>query len=174
MTSPSPRGRVFDPSNKEIVAYYLPKLIESKGDLKFLGNLSYVFKVCNVYSMKPSVLFDFGINILNNDNVLLHPCVKANQRFFFSNRETIAHKNSNGKRPRRTLREEAGDGYRKSSTGEIPIFDDDDHHHNQLVLGYVNMLNYYEYNNNNNNNQKKNRKDAKKSRWMMYEYRYID
>ncbi|XVF23485.1 hypothetical protein REPUB_Repub13aG0042800 [Reevesia pubescens] len=89
-------GMVFDPSDAEIVSEYLPKLISTGGDVvRLLGDLSYFFKVCDVYSFKPCLLF-------RNDQVLL-PFMKGNQRFVFSHRQKIAQKNCNGKRPRRIL-----------------------------------------------------------------------
>ncbi|OMO78054.1 No apical meristem (NAM) protein [Corchorus capsularis] len=66
----SPPGYVFDPSDKEIVTFYLPKLIEGNGSLDFLGYFKYLFKVCNVYSTaaRPSLLLDFDMNY-KNDNM---------------------------------------------------------------------------------------------------------
>ncbi|OMP03830.1 No apical meristem (NAM) protein [Corchorus olitorius] len=177
-----PPGYVFDPSDKEIVTFYLPKLIEGNGSLDFLGYFKYLFKVCNVYSTaaRPSLLLDFDMNN-NNDMV---PCLKGNQRFFFTKRDPIAQKNVNGKRPRRSLHnndqginQESGQhGFWKSSTGDKPIFDD--HNGRQIVVGYVNMLNFYDCSSNNeasssssNNGIKKNRKDARKSSYIMYEYK---
>ncbi|XVF82837.1 hypothetical protein PTKIN_Ptkin16aG0082400 [Pterospermum kingtungense] len=148
-------GTVFDPSDREIVRHYLPKLIDSND--AGLGNLSYVFKVCDVYSTKPWLLFV-------NDELL--PYMKGNQRFVYTSRQKISQKNANGKRPRRILHgvSEADGGYWKSSTGEKPIFEDGGKE--GKVIGYVNMLNFYEY-----NTEKKNRKYDIKSSWIMYEYR---
>ncbi|XVF23482.1 hypothetical protein REPUB_Repub13aG0042500 [Reevesia pubescens] len=150
-------GMVFDPSDAKIVSEYLPKLISTGGDMvRLLGDLSYFFKVCDVYSFKPCLLF-------RNDQVLL-PFMKGNQRFVFSPRQKIAQKNCNGKRPRRILQglSEGEGGFWKSSTSEKPIFDD----HDQVVIGYVNMLNFYEY----NTEKKNSRKDAMKTNYIMYEY----
>ncbi|OMO96008.1 Drug/metabolite transporter [Corchorus olitorius] len=158
---------ISDKLRWEIVSHYLPNLIQSNGDLQFLGYFGYLFNVCNLNSLKPWLLFDNGMN----NNTL--PCLKANLRFIFTKRETISVKNDNGKRPRRCLHgeeinnQEKGEdyGFWKSSTGDKPIVD------GEKIIGYVNMLNFYAYNNKSSNETKKKRKDVTKSSYIMYEYK---
>ncbi|XVE85526.1 hypothetical protein DITRI_Ditri17bG0097700 [Diplodiscus trichospermus] len=156
-------GMVFDPSDKEIVSYYLPKLIAGEA----IGEWQYLISFSPVYSTKPSLLFD-----INNGKNL--PFIKSNQRFFFSHRERISQNNENGKRPRRVVEghqewqsyqgdENSSGGYWKSSTGEKPIYNE---RQEDIVLGYVNVLNFFEFKNKN-----KSRKEATKTSWLMHEYR---
>ncbi|KAK6270996.1 hypothetical protein POUND7_008094 [Theobroma cacao] len=152
MFHPPAPGVVFNPSDREMVSFFLPKLMTGEG----IDELSYLIEFCDLYCIKPDALFDVNKGFL--------PFVKPNQRFVFTHRQKISQKNANGKRPRRVLDSRAvGDGgFWRSSTGEKPILDEQGEH----VIGYVNTLNFYEY-----KGEKRNPKDATKTSWLMHEYR---
>ncbi|XP_007029590.2 PREDICTED: NAC domain-containing protein 37 [Theobroma cacao] len=156
-------GYVFDPTDREIVSYYLPRLIAGRGNTAFLGNLSYFFNVRDVYSRKPSLLFETS----NNGETKPLPFMKGNQRFFFSSRrQRVAETNSDWKSYRRTVQEEGQgepQGCWKRNSVTQPIFDDQNEE--KKILGCVNLLGFFEYRIGENN-----KKEDIKSNWIMYEY----
>ncbi|XP_021281944.1 NAC domain-containing protein 96-like [Herrania umbratica] len=155
-------GYVFDPTDREIVSYYLPRLIASRGNTGFLGNLRYFFNVRDVYSRKPSLLFESN----NDGEKKLLPYMKGNQRFFFSRRQRTSEMNADHKIYRRTLQEEGQgepQGHWKRTSSTHPIFDDQND--KKKILGYVNLLSFHEY-----QIGEKNKKEDIKTNWIMYEY----